>query len=381
MKRRIILSSVLLVASIQWVAGQPVISKQPTNTSVSLGATALFAVTVNAVAPPTTYRWGFINSELDTNSNRSAATRALSLTNVTVADVGPCFVVATDQSGSVTSQVATLTVDSTFVKITDPDITKVPADMWNPYWVDLDGDSWLELVVAGGFWTSGGKPLLVYENNRDGTLSRSLANDLSRVSMQYNTIAWADLDNDGDLDGFCGVQESETPVLFRNEGGGHFTRIVANRWWTANGIAVAGSVAGCADYDNDGILDLLAGYWGSEATGAWGTNRVLHGLGGGRFEVDLNSPLALSRTWVEHWDWADWNADGLLDLFGATSGNANQVDVMFENLGGGQFLRITNSPLVKVPDLSINAAWGDYDNDGDLDVLVTSWSRTNQLYR
>ncbi len=84
--------------------------------------------------------------------------------------------------------------------------------------------------------------------------------------------------------------------------------------------------------------------------------------------------MALSRTYTEDFSWADWNRDGRLDLFGATSGDNNQVDLMFENLGGGQFLRITNSPLVKVPDISINAAWGDYDNDGDLDVCVTTWN-------
>ena len=54
---------------------------------------------------------------------------------------------------------------------------------------------------------------------------------------------------------------------------------------------------------------------------------------------------------------------------------------MFENLSGGQFLRITDSPLVRVPDVSINGASADYDNDGDLDVCVTSWNSTNQLYR
>ena len=375
-----LMASAMLLASCHWAVAQPLIRTQPANTTVSLGATARFTVSATSTHPPITYQWWFKEAALDAVANPSAAKSLLSLTNVTLADGGPYFVVVSDTSGLVaTSRVAALTVDPTFVKITQRDIV---TDMWVPYWLDLDGDGWLELVVVGGFLTEGGsKPLMVYENSRDGTLSRTLTHDLSKMSARFGTVAWADLDNDGDLDGLAGVVETQTAIYLRNEGGGRFTKVVADRSWTANQIAVVGTAPASADMDNDGFLDLVVGYFGNFATGVWGTNAVLHGLGNGRVEVDRTSALAVSHTFTEHWGWADYDGDGNLDLFGTTTGNPDQVDLMFHNLGGGQFLRVTNSPLAEIRDISVAPVWGDYDNDGDLDLFVSHKNQTNQLYR
>lgn len=107
-------------------------------------------------------------------------------------------------------------------------------------------------------------------------------------------------------------------------------------------------------------------FWGN-AAGSWGTNRVLHGVGGGRFEVDLDSPLARKGVWPETFAWVDYDDDGDVDLFSATSGNASQKDYLFQNLGQGRFERVTDSLVGADPDISLGQAWGDYDNDGDLD--------------
>ncbi len=221
---------------------------------------------------------------------------------------------------------------------------------------------------------------MVFQNNR-GTLTRTFTHDLSKVSGLFGSITWADFDNDGDLDGLVGTVPPQPPLYLRNDGGGKFTKILANSSWTANRIPAVGIIATSADFENDGFLDILIGYWGEYPAGVWGTNTVLQGLGDGLFQVDLGSPLALSRTYPENFSWADWNRDGRLDLFAPTSGNTSQLDLMFENVGGGQFLRITNCPMVQVPDISVNAAWADYDNDGDLDVCVTRRNSSHQLYR
>lgn len=264
-----------------------------------------------------------------------------------------------------------------FVRVSLPDSFSAMAI---PHWVDLEGDGWLELVVCGGYTVSGGKPLMVFRNNHDGTLSRDLSHDLAKVSGRFVNGAWADLDNDGHLDAFFGQHEAQTPLYLHNEGGGKFTRIVANGEWTANGLPTVGLNAACADLENDGFLDLVIGCYGNYSTGVWKTNTVLRGLGDGRFEVDRTSPLALS-IWLENLSWADWNGDGRLDLFIATSWNDSQRDLMFQNLGGGQFLQVTDSPFVQAPHLSIAASWGDYNNDGNLDACVTSWNYPDQLYR
>jgi hypothetical protein len=143
------MAGVLLLASSHWAVAQPLIRPQPANTTVSLGATAQFRSSATSANPPITYQWWFKDAALDMVANPSAAKNLLSLTNVTLADAGPYFVVASDTSGlAATSQVATLTVDPTFVKITQRDIVQGPTDMWIPYWVDYDRDGFLDLFVA-----------------------------------------------------------------------------------------------------------------------------------------------------------------------------------------------------------------------------------------
>jgi type II secretory pathway component HofQ len=109
--------TVLLTSS--WALAQdPRFTKQPTNATVSLGATAQFVVTAYTASLPLTYQWYFKDAPLDAVANPSVVTKTLSLTNVTLAQEGPYFVVATNAvGGSATSQVAVLDVDPTFTKI------------------------------------------------------------------------------------------------------------------------------------------------------------------------------------------------------------------------------------------------------------------------
>jgi hypothetical protein len=104
-------------------------------------------------------------------------------------------------------------------------------------------------------------------------------------------------------------------------------------------------------------------------------------VGGGLFEVDLDSPLALYGTWPETIAWVDYDGDGDSDLFTATSYDINQLDILFENRGGGEFRRVTNSALVQFRDVTVGPAWGDYDNDGDLDVYLDNMNQPLLLYR
>jgi hypothetical protein len=94
-----------------WAIAQPSITLQPKNASASLGGTARFTVSVSSdpTNAPITFQWWFKEATLDAVANPSAATYRLSLTNVTLAEIGPYCVVVGDLSGSVTSQVAALT--------------------------------------------------------------------------------------------------------------------------------------------------------------------------------------------------------------------------------------------------------------------------------
>ncbi|MHB1309674.1 MAG: FG-GAP-like repeat-containing protein, partial [Limisphaerales bacterium] len=344
----------------------------PKDASTSLGGWASFQATATTDDSPLSRQWQHNGTNLNV-----ADSVWLRLTNVTELDAGEYRAILSDAAGNTaTSRVATLTIDPTFVRMTP---LVASSDLYLLTWVDLEGDGWLDLVAVGGYWTPGGKPLHVYQNNRDGTLTRVTTNSLAQISLRGVNLCWGDYDSDGDLDAFAGVWEAESPLYLRNEGAGKFTRTKLDQYWSANGIDVRGSSTATADYDGDGQLDVMMGFWGN-AAGKWGTNRVLHGVGGGRFEVDLDSPLALTRVWPETFAWVDYDDDGDVDLFSSTSGDANQNDYLFQNLGQGRFERVTDNALVKIPDLSLGQAWGDYDNDGDLDVLLGNQSQTQLLY-
>ena len=106
------IGSVLLAS--QWALAElpdPRITIPPTNITVCLGATAQLKCFVYYSHGPATFQWYFKEAAMDTVANPSAATRILSLTNVTLAQAGPYFMVVTDTlSKSATSQVAVLEV-------------------------------------------------------------------------------------------------------------------------------------------------------------------------------------------------------------------------------------------------------------------------------
>ena len=188
-------TSILLLAAVCGglfavpLLGQPVITKQPTNQTVSIGATVRFRVSVDSPGADWTVQWWFKDAPLDAGVNPSVKSTQLSLTNVTMAAAGEYWAVGTADGVSVASDKVTLDVDPTFVVQSDPGITAGVPDMIGPYWVDLDGDGWLELVVTGGYNLADGTPLVVFDNNRDGTLRRNRDHDLAKLSGRFAYIA------------------------------------------------------------------------------------------------------------------------------------------------------------------------------------------------
>ena len=68
-------------------------------------------------------------------------------------------------------------------------------------------------------------------------------------------------------------------------------------------------------------------------------------------------------------NWGDFDNDGALDLFIANFGANNSL---YRNDGSGNFVRITSGPVVNDGGFSLGSSWGDFDNDGDLDLFVTN---------
>ena len=185
----IVLASVLL-ASV-WVSnGQPTITSQPTDISVILGANVINQVTA-AGTEALTYLW-----HLNAVALAGATNRSLVLTNIQLAHAGNYSVVVSDSSGSVTSRVATVTLDSTFTKITTGSIVNDCGQSWGCGWGDYDNDGFIDVVVG----TTGHS--FLYRNNGDGSFTKISNSPIVTAQSNGSEPIWGDYDNDGFLDLF-----------------------------------------------------------------------------------------------------------------------------------------------------------------------------------
>jgi len=208
------------------LADGPNITKQPTNRSVSQGGSAQFTESVGSDPTnwPITLQWWFKDAALDAVANSSAAKFRLSLTNVTLADAGPYFVVASDLSGSATSQVAALTIDPTFIKVTEGAIVTDLEASAKASWCDYDGDGFQDLFVANFYNGGSATKNSLYRNNGDGTFTK-ITNALSGKANWWRCGVWADVDNDGDADVYVSGAGAYQAVFYRNDGQGQFTPV------------------------------------------------------------------------------------------------------------------------------------------------------------
>lgn len=197
-----------------------------------------------------------------------------------------------------------------------------------------------------------------------------------------------DADADGLLDLYVANDWSPNQ-LWMNRGGRFENRArIAGAAVNAAGVAEAGMGVDAADFDGDGDEDVIV----SHLTGE--TNTLYRNDGGGMFtDASLVSRLgAASLPWTGFGaGWIDFDNDGLLDFLvvnGAVRGREGAGEVgfgqpnqLFRNLGDGRFEEVSAAagPAFAEPFTSRGAAFGDVDNDGDLDVLVTNNAGPAQL--
>lgn len=184
--------------------------------------------------------------------------------------------------------------------------------------------------------------------------------------------AWADYDGDGDLDLFT-TGEPRGNALYRNEGG-RFT----DRTEKAGLVGPAGFACLFADYDNDGAPDLFITRNGWHGPGP---NTLYRNEGNGTFlDVTQAAGVADSGSSLGA-SWGDVNGDGRLDLFVA-NGIAGDGSASRLYLGrkDGRFRDVAAAAGIRV-DRCTGGAFGDYDNDGDLDLYVATYGTSGTLYR
>ncbi len=233
---------------------------------------------------------------------------------------------------------------------------------WGDY--DADGDEDIFITVYNG-------NNFLYRNNGDGTFSGITTGTI--VSETSNSVAgvWADYDNDGWLDLFVS-NVSQNNYLYHNESGA-FTRITSGAIVTDGGSSWG---AAWGDYDNDGDEDLFV------ANDYNQYNKLYRNNGDGTFTPIATGPVATDQESSYGGAWGDYNNDGDLDLFVANNG----ANALYNNNGDGSFSRVGTGDIANDANYSVSAAWGDLDNDGDLDLFVANYNDganalANYLYR
>lgn len=335
------------------------------------------------------YEWYFDGALLD---GRTAAN--LAIPNVQTNNAGTYWAVVTDFDGSVTSRVARLQVidaSQAFTRITnasDAPFVNDPGAYWGSAWVDYDRDGDVDLFVCKGALYSTIEFNRLYRNDGGGHFTRMTTNDVGSIVGTrggWFGCTWGDYDNDGFLDvclqqipnaspGLPFSQWRGTNLLYRNNGQGGFTRIL-----DAGPIVTDLMLANSAwvDYDNDGWIDLF----GANGYFSIGVRMEMYrNLGNGQFLGTTNAMRDTLASSTAYPAWGDYDGDGDLDLVvtDAASGTAPRA-LFFRNDGRGEFTRLTNAITSDSGDASV-PTWADYDNDGRLDLFLGHRNSSSRLF-
>jgi PKD repeat protein len=233
-------------------------------------------------------------------------------------------------------------------------------------WVDYNNDGWLDLflpsVTSLNFVAGEGRPNYLYMNNGDGTFSHAASSGLMDVPGNTTCAAFADYDNDGDQDLFM-TEFRKDNWFYENNGDGTFTRITSLVVTPNENLSLSCS---WGDYDNDGYPDLFVGN-GTVSAGQQ-DNYLFHNNGDKTFTRITGGEIADYRgcTWSEAW--GDLDNDGDLDLYLAT---IYEDDLIYLNNGDGTFTTFTDYENAIY---STGVSLADYDNDGFLDVTTANAS-------
>jgi enediyne biosynthesis protein E4 len=288
-------------------------------------------------------------------------------------------------------------------------------------WVDYDRDGRLDLFVANYLNTTidklpkpGENPdctwkgvavncgprglptgfVQLFHNNGDGTFSEvSKSSGVAAAAGSYPmTVVAADYDNDGWPDIYVAC-DSTPSWLFHNQHDGTFREGALERGvaLSEDGVEQAGMGVAVGDCDSDGNLDIFKTNFADD------TNVLYRNDGKGNFDdITIRSGIGVETRYV---GWGtgmiDLDNDGYPDLFIATGSVYPEVErklpqypfhsprLVFRNLGDGRFEELVEEagPGVADPHASRGCAFGDFDNDGDIDILVMNMNEPPSLLR
>jgi len=312
--------------------------------------------------------------------------------------------------------------DGTFTDVTDKAGVGGNGKRWNTgcAFVDYDRDGKLDLFVAnyidldlatapvpesgpclykgvmvacGPPGLKGGKNIL-FHNNGDGTFTD--VSEASGILSSNGTFGLGVLTGDFDNDGWPDIyvaNDSSPSALYQNKKNGKFEDIavIAGCALSPDGKPQAGMGVSAADYDLDGNLDIL------KTNFAGDTPSLYHNLGGANFEDTTFTAGLGAHTQYLGWGcgFFDFDNDGWADILICnghvypeveqlkTEAGYVQRKLLYRNLRNGKFEEVTDmaGPGITTPVAGRGCAFGDFDNDGDIDMVVNTVNGPPQLLR
>jgi hypothetical protein len=250
------------------------------------------------------------------------------------------------------------------------------------------------LAVACGPPGLPGARNLLYHNRGDGTFADvSEKSGITRAKGTYGLgVSTLDFDGDGWVDVYV-ANDSSPSALYRNNRDGTFTDIgtMSGCAYSQDGKAQAGMGLAIGDYDRNGTMDIF------KTNFAGDTSTLYANTGDGLCEDrTFASGIGLNTRWLG-WGvgFLDLDLDGWLDLFLVnghvypevdaleTEAGYRQPKVVYRNLRNGRFADVSAQlgPPVTTPKAGRGAVFADFDNDGDVDVLVNNMHDTPDLFR
>ncbi len=302
--------------------------------------------------------------------------------------------------------------NATFTDVTDA--AGVGCELWSTgaAFADVDGDTDLDLYVCNYVTYNleeleqmkeeslqSGKPVpsalnphvfepqdnVFYRNDGDGTFTDATAETgIAGEGGRSMQALFSDFDNDNDLDLYV-ANDTTTNHIYRNDGSGNFTD-VSTESWAADFRGSMGLTAG--DYDADGDIDLFMSHWVDEENALYRNLFAEDGATGQIRFVDESYTSLLAEESIKQIGWGttlfDYDNDGDLDIF-VTNGSTfqelkrpevliPQPDMLFRNNGDETFTNVSQEAGIAALPIRVGrgAAFGDYDNDGDVDIFIVN---------
>ncbi len=237
-------------------------------------------------------------------------------------------------------------------------------------WIDYDVDGDLDLFVSNG--PKGGQNNFFYENNGDGTFRKITGIEITMDKGPSDGSTWGDYDNDGYPDLFVVNWYGQNNLLYHNNGDKTFRLVSESVISNDHGSSETGS---WGDFNNDGFLDLYVCNSGSENL----KNFLYKNNGDGTFEK-INFGQQVNDEYISrNVDWIDINNDGFQDLF--ITNEDDQNENLYINKKDGTFKSINDYAFLKNLGKTTSSSWGDIDNDGDFDLFLANYgNQHNSLF-